>query len=59
VTPKIWDDWASRELDTVRRHAGDPGELAASILAATDPLRARVFRLLDWCRTFWYGELSI
>jgi GMP synthase (glutamine-hydrolysing) len=59
VTPKIWDDWASRELDTVRRHAGDPAELAASILAATDPLRARVFRLLDWCRTFWYGELSI
>lgn len=59
VTPEIWDLWAAREPDTVRRHAGDPGELAATVLAAAEPLRERVYTLLDWCRTFWYGQLPI
>jgi GMP synthase-like glutamine amidotransferase len=59
VTPQIWEDWASREPDVVRRHAGDPGELAATIVAGSDRLRAQVYTLLDWCRIFWYGQLTI
>jgi GMP synthase-like glutamine amidotransferase len=55
VTPQIWEHWASREPETIWRHAGDPAELATTILAGADLLRARVYELLDWCETLWYG----
>jgi GMP synthase (glutamine-hydrolysing) len=55
VTPEIWEDWASREPEVHRRHAGEPAELAAEVAAAAGPLRSRVYALLDW----WWARPAL
>jgi GMP synthase-like glutamine amidotransferase len=50
VTPPIWNAWAGREHVTAREYTGDPAAFTAELHASAEPLRARVYALLDWWR---------
>ncbi|MFL5859240.1 MAG: type 1 glutamine amidotransferase [Solirubrobacteraceae bacterium] len=56
VTPAIWNEWASREPEIIRRHVAEPERLAAAVDSSGAALRTRLFGLLDWWRRSVLGS---